>query len=103
MIPLVVCDCGARLDYEGDVEWHRTTPGHVWNKLKKEMDGNYVYTKRKIPEDAICDICNDGLVKGKRGPKCFIVDNKNKLTVRCKKCKKERQFRAKGHGKVKIN
>lgn len=64
------------------------TKGHVWNKLKKEMDGNYDYTKRKIPEDARCDICNEAPREGKN--KWFIVLYKNRLIVRCKKCKKDR-------------
>ena len=97
---MVVCDCGSIFDHVGEIEWHRTTQGHVWYILKKELDCNYIYIKKMIPEDAKCDICN---------PKWFIVSHKNRLTVRCKKCKKDRldliksQFRVKGHSKVKID
>jgi hypothetical protein len=51
MNPEVNCDCGVVLDNEQEIGWHRTTEGHIWNKLKKEMDGNYNYTKKKIPKD----------------------------------------------------
>ena len=51
------------------------------------MNGNYVYIKRKIPEDARCDICNEAPKEGKRAPKWFIVSDRDKLTVRCKRCK----------------
>lgn len=89
MIPVVVCDCGARLN-DGEIDWHKTTKGHVWSKLKQELDGNYVYTKKKIPENAKCDICNQSPKNGKWAPKWSIVSNKNKLTVRCNKCKKRK-------------
>jgi|SRR5207247_1085983 len=89
MISEVNCGCGVVLDNEQEVEWHRTTEGHLWSILKKELDGNYV-SKKKIPEDAKCDICNEAQTKRKRAPKWFIVSGRDKLTVRCKKCKKDR-------------
>jgi hypothetical protein len=80
------------------VKWHRTTPGHIWNKLKAETNNNYVYmsnyAKTKIPEDATCDICNKTAhlkklrVKGKRVPEWYVLD-KEKMIVRCRRCKKE--------------
>jgi hypothetical protein len=33
------------------------------------MDGNYVYAKRKIPEDAKCDLCDKSQKKRNRPPK----------------------------------
>jgi hypothetical protein len=90
MISEVICDCGIIFADKSGVKWHRTTQGHLWSKLKKEWDGNYVYRKKKIPKDARCDICNGAQKKGKRAPKWFIVANKEKLIVRCKKCKKEK-------------
>jgi hypothetical protein len=92
MISAVTCDCGAILDHEGEVNWHKTTKGHVWYILKNELDGNYVYAKKKIPKGARCDVCNEAPKNGKWGPKWFIVSNKDRLTVRCKKCKKERLY-----------
>src|SRR5438128_1156557 len=94
-----MCECGIIFNHEAGVKWHRTTLGHVWNKLKKETNNNYVnisnYAKTKIPEDATCDICNKTAhlkklrVKGKLVPDWYLVD-KDKLTVRCRKCKKEK-------------
>jgi len=55
--------------------------------LKKELDGSYVYTKKKIPVDARCDVCNEAPKNGQRAPQWFIVSNRDKLTVRCKRCK----------------
>jgi hypothetical protein len=83
---------------EKDVEWHRRTEGHVWNKLRAETNNNYVYisnsAKTKIPENARCDICRELAhlkrlrVNGKRVPDWYVLD-KEKMIVRCRKCKKE--------------
>lgn len=100
MISEVVCDCGAIFDDESGVKWHRTTEGHLWFKLKMETDNHYVHirnsAKMKIPENVRCDICGEPAhlkrlrVKGKRVPDWFVVANKEKPTIRCKKCKRDR-------------
>ncbi len=59
MISQAVCDCGVVLDNEQEIGWYRTTKGNIWNKLKKEMHGNYIYTQKKIPKNANCDTCNN--------------------------------------------
>jgi hypothetical protein len=76
---------------EAGVKWHRTSEGHIWHKLRKEMNCNYLrFAKTKVPENATCGICGEPAemktlrVKGKRVPIWYVVDNKEKLTVRCK-------------------
>jgi hypothetical protein len=59
----IICDCGAIFNHEGEVEFHRATIGHIWNKLKAMTNNNYVHisnhAKMKIPENTRCDICNE--------------------------------------------
>jgi hypothetical protein len=95
----VICDCGIIFNHQADVEWHRTTEGHLWNKLKKEMDGIYIrFARSKIPENAKCDICGEQadlktlLRKRKKVPDWYMVADIEKLRIRCKKCKRERLY-----------
>jgi predicted nucleic-acid-binding Zn-ribbon protein len=54
--------------------------------------------KTKIQEDVRCEMCDEPArlkrlkVNGKLVPDWWVVANNEKLTVRCKKCKRDRLY-----------
>ena|SRR5437870_5722670 len=110
MISEAICDCAIIFDDEAAVKWHKTTEGHLWNKLKTETNNNYVYNrdsaKMKIPENVRCDICGEPAhlkrlrVKGRRVPDWYVVD---KLSLRSERLCPSCGVNLEEEGSAKIN